>query len=61
MCIRDRDDTVCWDASRQEILRRYYTACVDRLQGDCDAPVRKLELVMQQADVTPEILSLIHI
>ena len=49
------DDTVCCDASRQEILRRYYTACVDRLQGDCDAPVRKLELVMQQADVTPEI------
>ncbi len=49
------DDTVCCDASRQEILRRYYTACVDRLQGDYDAPVRKLELVMQQADVTPEI------
>ena len=49
------DDTVCCDASRQEILRRYYTACVDRLQGDCDAPVRKLELVMQQAGVTPEL------
>ena len=49
------DDAVCCEASRQEILRRYYTACVDRLQGDCEAPVRKLELVMQQADVTPDI------
>ncbi|MDD3347883.1 DUF1846 domain-containing protein [Oscillibacter sp.] len=50
------DDAVCCDASRMEILRRYYTACVERLQGKCgDAPVRKLELVMQQAEVTPEI------
>jgi uncharacterized protein (UPF0371 family) len=50
------DDEVCRAASRMEILRRYYTACVDRLQGRCDeAVVRKLELVMRQADVTPEI------
>ena len=50
------DDEVCRSASRMEILRRYYTACVDRLQGKCDdAVVRKLELVMRQADVTPEV------
>ena len=50
------DDAVCCAASRMEILRRYYTACVERLQGKCDdEPVRRLELVMQQADVTPDI------
>ena len=50
------DDEVCREASRQEILRRYYTACVEKLQGKCDdEPVRKLELVMNQAGVTPEI------
>ena len=50
------DDEVCSTASRQEILRRYYTACVEKLQGKCDdEPVRKLELVMQQAGVTADI------
>ena len=50
------DDEVCRAASKQEILRRYYTACVEKLQGKCgDEPVRKLELVMQQAGVTPDI------
>ena len=50
------DDAVCCAASRMEILRRYYTACVERLQGKSgDEPVRKLELVMQQSGVTPEI------
>ena len=50
------DDEVCCAASRMEILRRYYTACVERLRGKAgDEPVRKLELVMQQANVTPEI------
>ena len=50
------DDEACRAASRMEILRRYYTACVERVQGKCDEEVvRKLELVMQQADVTPEI------
>ena len=50
------DDEVCRAASRQEILRRYYTACVEKLQGKCgDEPVRKLELVMQQAGVTADI------
>ena len=50
------DDDVCCAASRMEILRRYYTACVEKLQGKCDdEPVRKLELVMQQAGVTADI------
>ncbi len=50
------DDDACCAASRQEILRRYYTACAEKLQGKCgDEPVRKLELVMQQAGVTPDI------
>ena len=48
------DDTVCQDASRMEILRRYYAGLVDRAKGKCgDEVVRKLELVMQQAQVTP--------
>ena len=50
------DDAVCQDASRREILRRYYATMVSKPRGDCDeSEVIKLELVMQQADVTPEI------
>ena len=50
------DDAVCQEASRMEILRRYYTGCVDRAKGQADeCVVRKLELVMQQAGVTPDI------
>ena len=50
------DDDCCQQASRQEILRRYYAAMVSRAQGKCDeVPVRKLELVMQQGGVTAEI------
>ena len=50
------DDEVCQAASRMEILRRYYAGMADRTRGKCDDDVvRKLELVMQQAGVTPEI------
>ncbi|MCI2057057.1 MAG: DUF1846 domain-containing protein [Oscillibacter sp.] len=50
------DDAACCEASRMEILRRYYTACVDRLAGKCDdTVVHKLELLEQQAGVTPDI------
>ena len=50
------DDGVCCAASRMEILRRYYTASVERRRGKgTDEIVRKLELVMQQAGVTAEI------
>ena len=50
------DDAVCQEASRMEILRRYYAGMVDRVRGKCDDDVvRKLEIIMQQAGVTPEI------
>ena len=50
------DDEVCSEASRLEILRRYYTAQVSFVRGEADeCQLRKLELVMQQAGVTPDI------
>ena len=50
------DDEVCRQASRMEILRRYYNTLVARVRGEADdEQVRKLELVMQQADVTAEL------
>ena len=50
------DDEVCQSASRVEILRRYYKTMVQKVRGECDeSVVRKLEIVMQQAHVTPEI------
>ena len=50
------DDEVCRQASRMEILRRYYNTLVARVRGETDdEQVRKLELVMQQADVTAEL------
>ena len=50
------DDEVCCEASRHEIVRRYFTAACDRVKGKCDeSVVRKLEIVMQQAGVTPDI------
>ena len=53
-CITD-DDACCF-ASRMEILRRYYTAMTDRLQGKADDElVFKLELLMKQAGVTSDI------
>ncbi len=49
------DDEVCQKASRREILRRYYDGMVQRARGEGDETlVRKLEIVMQKADVTPE-------
>ncbi len=50
------DDAVCRQASRMEILRRYYTACVDRIKGkDVDVQIQKLELLMNQAKANPDI------
>ena len=50
------DDAVCQAAARQEIIRRYYDALCERRQGKgSDCAVYKLELLMQQAGVTPEI------
>ena len=49
------DDEVCCEASRQEIIRRYYNALNDNLLGrlETDA-VYKLELLMNQAGVSSE-------
>ena len=50
------DDAVCQAAARQEIVRRYYDALCERRQGKGgDCTVYKLELLMQQAGVTPDI------
>ena len=50
------DDEVCREASYMEILRRYYTALTDRLRGKADDElVFKLELLMKQAGITPDI------
>ena len=49
-CIVD-DDAVC-EASRQEIIRRYYAALCGRRQGlIADDEIYKLELLMKQAEV----------
>ena len=49
------DDDVCCDASRMEIIRRYYTASVKKLRTFCDdTEVKKLELLMNQAGMTPD-------
>ncbi len=50
------DDEVCRLASRMEILRRYYNTMVAHVRGEAnDEQLRKLELVMQKAEVTPEL------
>ena len=50
------DDEACQEASRMEILRRYYAALVEKARGECDETLpMKLEIVMQKAGVTPEI------
>ena len=49
------DDESCREASRQEILRRYYTALCDQKQGKAtDAQILKLELLMKKAGVSAE-------
>lgn len=50
------DDEACREASRLEILRRFYAAQVELVRGECDEKVlSKLELLMNQANVTPEL------
>ena len=47
------DDAVVRHASRQEIVRRYYTALCDQKQGKAGAEqILKLELLMKKAGVT---------
>jgi uncharacterized protein (UPF0371 family) len=46
------DDEAAREASRQEIIRRYYTALCDQKQGKCgDDLVMKLQLLMKKAQV----------
>lgn len=53
-CIIDND--VCCDASKKEILRRYYAAGVRKYKGlSDDEEMRKLELLMNQAGITADI------
>ena len=53
MCIVD--DEACREASRQEIIRRYFAAgcALKRGTGDEEA-VRKIELLMNQSGISPE-------
>ncbi len=49
------DDELCCEASRQEIVRRYYTALCDHKQGKIDYnEILKLELLMKKAQVTED-------
>ena len=54
------DDDAARKASRQEIIRRYYEALCDQKRGkNADEAIRKLELLMKKAGVTPEERSVI--
>ena len=49
------DDDVCIEASKQEILRRYYAALCDQKRGkDMDSQLLKLEFLMKKAGVVLE-------
>ena len=52
-CIQD--DEVCVEASKQEILRRYYAAACGVRRGTADPnEVRKIELIMNSLGLTPD-------
>lgn len=47
------DDAAVREAANQEVIRRYYTACCDALRGrDCKEEIYKLELLMNQAELS---------
>ena len=49
------DDEACCEASKQEIIRRYYTCLCDCKRGkECKDDLYKLELIMKQAGLTVE-------
>ncbi len=49
------DDEACRDASKTEILRRYFTACVNRVKGKSEEnAIKKIELLMNQAEISPD-------
>jgi len=46
------DDEACQDASKKEIIRRYFKALVDKkVNGETKDSIYKLELLMKQADI----------
>ncbi len=46
------DDEVCRQASKDEIIRRYYQVLKDKINGKCDDDVvYKMQLIMKQAEV----------
>jgi uncharacterized protein (UPF0371 family) len=47
------DDDVCCEASKQEIIRRYYITMGQYVQGNCpEEEINKIELLMQQANIS---------
>ena len=49
------DDDVCCDASKQEIIRRYYTALDKMALGEMnEAEVNKISLLLKQAKITTD-------
>lgn len=49
------DDEACKEASRQEIIRRYYNTRNDFLEGKlAQSCIYKIELLMKQAGITPQ-------
>ena len=47
------DDEVTGSAARQEIIRRYYAALCDRRKGNAgEAPIHKIELLMEKAGIS---------
>ncbi len=46
------DDEICCEASRKEIIRRYYKALVEKkVKGDTKENIYKLELLLNQANI----------
>lgn len=49
------DDKVCCEASKNEIIRRYYAATNKLALGACnDAEIKKIQLLMQQAKISTD-------
>lgn len=49
------DDEVCCEASKQEIIRRYYNAACDMRQGKCDEqPMQRIMVLMEKLGISEE-------
>ncbi len=49
------DDDACQKASRDEIVRRYFTALCDKRKGlPADEAIARMKIIMSQANVAPE-------